>query len=88
MKPENIKEKHAKRKREAAWGVFWFGLIQVLVAAMFVAFCFIPDLPKWLMVCFVVFAVLCLAAILPAVQVLKARWKEIEGGELDAAAKY
>ena len=33
-----------------------------------------------------VLAVLCLVAIIPAIVVLKQRFKEIEGGELDAAA--
>ena len=48
----------------------------------------IPGMPQWCVILFGVLAVLCLALILPALLVLKDRFKEIEGGELDAAGKY
>ena len=88
MKPGNIEERKAARKRGAARGVLIFAVIQVLTAAATGALCFVPDAPGWLVVLFAAMAVLCLVAIIPAIVVLKQRFKEIEGGELDAAAEY
>ena len=85
MKQESIEERRARKKKEAVRGVLGFALFQVFFAVCFVLLRLIPDLPKWLMVCFLVLAALCLVLILPALCVLKARMKEIEGGELDAA---
>lgn len=88
MKQESIEERRARRKKEAVRGVACFAVLQVFCAVCFVLLCPIPDLPKWLIVCFLVLAMLCLVLILPALCVLKARIKEIEGGELDAADQY
>lgn len=88
MKPESIKERKTKRKREAVYGLLGFTLLQVVCAVSFGSLCFIPDLPVWLFVCFFALAVLCLVLILPVVHLLRVRFKEIEGGELDAAAEY
>lgn len=88
MKPENIKAKKAKRKKEAVQGVMFFTLIQLACAACFGSLCFIPDLPGWVAILFAGLAALCLVLIVPAALLLKARFHEIEGGELDAAAKY
>lgn len=88
MKRENTEQRHARQKREAVRGVLAFMLIQLLCAACFGALCLIPNIPARLQVCFLVMAALCLIAILPAVWVLRIRFKEIEGGELDAAGQY
>lgn len=88
MKPESIEEKKAGRKRSAVRGVAFFTLLQVACAGCLAALCFVPELPPWCVILFGVLAVLCLVLIVPAVLLLKARFKEIEGGELDAAAKY
>ena len=88
MKPEGIKEKQAKRKKSAVQGVVLFTLIQLACAVCFGSLCFIPDAPGWMVTLFGVLAALSLALIVPAILVLKARFKEIEGGELDAAGKY
>jgi len=50
--------------------------------------CFLPDCPGWASVLFGVLAVLSLGMIIPALLLLKQRFKEIEGGEQDAAAEY
>ena len=88
MKPENIEERRRARKRSAVRGVLLFALLQLASAACFGALCFIPDMPWWFVALFGVLAVLCLVLILPVVLVLKVRFQEIEGGELDAAGKY
>ncbi len=52
------------------------------------ALCFIPDLPRGVFWLFAALAVLCGLLVIPALVVLKQRFKEIEGGESDAAAEY
>ena len=88
MKPGNIEEVKARRKRSAVMGVVFFALIQLACALAFGAMCFIPDIPGWLFALFLVLALFCLGLIVPAVLLLKDRFEEIEGGELDAAAEY
>ena len=88
MKPDNIEARKARRKREAVHGVLLFALIQLLTAAVFASLCLIPDSPKGLNILWLVLAGICLLTILPAIWLLKGRFKEIEGGELDAAAEY
>ena len=88
MKPESIEARKEQRKRSAVRGVLLFTLLQLACAICFGALCFIPDMPGWCVILFGVLAALSLVLILPAVLVLKDRFKEIEGGELDAAGKY
>ncbi len=88
MKQKNIEAVKARRKREAVRGVALFAGIQLVTAAFMASLCFIPDGPGWLDVLFGALAGLCLAPIVPALALLKTRFKEIEGGELDAAAEY
>ena len=88
MKRESIEEKKAKRKKESVYGVLCFAGLQVVCAAAFGSLCFIPDVPRGVFWCFLVLAVLCLLLIVPALLVLRTRFKEIEGGELDAAGQY
>lgn len=88
--PVNINLKARKRrwKLQAVLGIVFFGLLLLAVAGVFVSLCFIPGLPGWLTV---LFAALALFSILPmgfALVVLIQRFKEIEGGEYDAAAEY
>jgi len=68
--------------------VLFFAGIQVVSAAGFAALCTIPGLPHWAFVLFGALAVLCLLLILPVLRLLKQRFQEIEGGELDEAGKY
>ena len=88
MTPVNIEERRRRRRRSAILGVALFTLLQLACAACFGALCFIPDLPRWLVVLFLSLAVFCLLLILPALLVLKKRFEEIQGGEEDAAAQY
>ncbi len=88
MKRANIEEKKGRRKKEAVYGILIFAAIQLVCAISFGSLCFIPDAPAWLVWTFSGLAVFCLLLIIPALTVLKQRFKEIEGGELDAAGKY
>ena len=88
MKPANIEEKKRRRKRSAVGGVVFFTLLQLACAVCFGALCFIPGMPGWCSALFQGLAALCLLLIIPAVKLLRERFKEIEGGELDAAAEY
>ena len=86
--PESIEEKKRRRRREAVRGVALFALLQAACVAGFAALCWIPDLPKWLFWFFAVLAALCVVPMLIALVALRQRFKEIEGGELDAASQY
>ena len=88
MKQGNIKDKKAVRKREAVYGILVFAVLQIVCAIAFGSLCFMPDIPKGVFWCFFVLAGLCLILVVPALFTLKERFKEIEGGELDAAGKY
>ena len=83
-----IEVQKRRRKRQAVLGVISFALLQAACAACFAALCFIPDLPRWLFRLFWALAGLCGLLVIPALVVLKERFHEIEGGELDAAAEY
>ena len=65
-----------------------FALLQAACAVAFAALCWIPDLPRWLFYLFAALAALSLLPLLAAVKALRQRFKEIEGGELDAAGQY
>lgn len=88
MKLESIEIRKKQRKKEAVYGLLGFAVLQVVCAASFGSLCFIPDIPTWLLVFFLTLVGLCLGLILPVFYLLKVRFKEIEGGELDAAAQY
>ena len=85
--PKNIDLKR-QRKREAVRGVLLFAVIQLACMALFTVLCFIPALPGWCVVLFGVLAVCCVLPLIGALVVLRKRFQEIEGGELDAAAEY
>ena len=88
MKPESIDARKARRKREAVRGVLLFALLQIGCVVAFASLCWIPGLPRWLFYLFAALAILCLLPLLGAVKALRQRFKEIEGGELDAAGQY
>lgn len=85
---ESTKARQARRKRDAVRGLLFFGVLQIVTCVAFLALCFIPGLPQWAITLFLILGILCLAMIIPALLVLRSRFKEIEGGELDAASKY
>lgn len=86
--PVNIEKRRRRYRRQAVLGVALFGLLMLACAACFVALCFIPDLPGWLFWLFAMAGAFCAGLMLPALVVLKQRFQEIKGGELDAAAEY
>lgn len=88
MKPKSIEEHKRKLKKEAVLGVAAAGFFQLLSAGCLFALCLVPDLPQWLWYIFMGLAVFCAVMIIPGVLLLKGRFREIEGGELDAAAEY
>lgn len=88
MRPENTEERRRKEKRSAVRGVVLFGLIQAACAVCLASLCSIPALPRWAFILFAALASLCLVLILLALWVLKERFREIEGGEKDAASQY
>ena len=49
---KSIKEKQARRKRDAVRGLLFFGVLQVITCVAFLALCFIPGLPSGLSPCF------------------------------------
>lgn len=85
---DNIKEKQTRRKWDAVRGLLFFAMLQIITSVACASLCFIPGMPQWAIVLCLVLAILCLALIIPALFVLKSRFREIEGGELDAAGKY
>ena len=88
MKPGNTEEKKSRYKKESVCGVLIFVAMQLVCAIAFGSLCFIPDAPAWVVWMFFGLAAFCLLLIIPALVVLKQRFREIEGGELDAAGEY
>lgn len=86
--PESIEARKARRKREAIRGVVLFALFQAACVVAFLSLCLIPELPRWLFWLLAVLALLSAIPIPVSLVVLRQRFKEIEGGELDAAAQY
>ena len=88
MRHVDTEARRTRQKREAVTGVLLFALIQAACTAVFAALCLIPDLPGWLFCLFIAMAALCLVPLFFAIGVLRQRFKEIEGGELDEAGQY
>jgi len=87
MKQSNT-ERQSRDKKAAVAGVAFFAGLQLVCAASFASLCFIPDAPVWLIALFGALAATCLLLVIPALAVMKQRFKEIEGGELDEASEY
>lgn len=86
--PNSIKATRKQRKQAAIRGVVLFVLLQLACIVCFASLCFIPDLPGWTVTLFAALAVICLIPMILALVVLKQRFREIEGGELDEARQY
>lgn len=82
------KSRKRRQRRQAVLGVALFVLLQAACVVCFAALCFIPDLPRLLVWLFAALAGVCGLLVIPALVVLKQRFQEIEGGEIDAAAEY
>lgn len=85
---KNIEDLHKKQRTDAVRGVLLFGVFQLVCVAGFIMLCLIPDLPRWAVILFAACAVACAAPMAAALAVLKKRFDEIQGGELDAARQY
>lgn len=81
-------EQQSRLKKDAVRGVLLFLLLQIGFAACFIWLCFIPNLPGWTVALFAFLAGMALIVCIPALVVLKQRFHEIQGGELDAAREY
>ncbi len=88
MKRESTEQRRARRKKEAVRSVVIAAVLELAGAALCVSLARTPGMPLGLSIVLFVPAVLYPFLILSAVRVLKARFKEIEGGELDAADQY
>lgn len=88
MRPGSIEEARRRKKRSAAVGVAFYGLLMLGSAAVMAGLCFIPDIPLAAQIALGIAAAGFVLLFLPALWVLRARFKEIEGGESDAAAQY
>ncbi len=87
MRQENI-ETRRTRRRDAVRGALFFVLIQCFAAGVLIWACLLPNMPGWAAGLFAFLAAAVLASLFPAFWVLKERFQEIEGGELDDAGQY
>lgn len=87
MKPKNTDQNKAC-KRGAVRSVALFVLLQLAASALLLWIALTPDIPDWLSKLMLVLAAVNVLSILPSGIVLKQRFQEIEGGELDEAGKY
>ncbi len=85
---KNIEDLHKKQRTDAVRGVLLFGVFQLVCVAGFIMLCLIPDLPRWAVILFAACAAASAAPMAAALAVLKKRFDEIQGGELDAARQY
>lgn len=85
---KNIEDRKKQQKKDAIRGVALFGVLQAACVVCFIALCLIPDLPRWAVILFAALAIASAAPMIAALVVLKQRFHEIQGGELDAARQY
>ena len=85
---QSITERKKSLRRGAVCSVLVFEVIQLGCIGGFTALCLIPDLSTWCVILFTALAVLCICPAIGALTALRRRIREIEGGELDAAAQY
>ena len=85
---KNIERLHKKQRTDAVRGVLLFGVFQLVCVAGFIMLCLIPDLPRWAVILFAALAAASALPMVAALVVLKQRFHEIQGGELDVARQY
>ena len=83
MTPANI-----KRRREALRGALTATVVQILTAAVLLWVRLQGDVPGFVALLLLVLAIIDPGAIVPIWINFRARLKEIQGGEEDAAAEY
>lgn len=87
MKQGSIEQRKARRKRDAVRGVMVVSILQVVTAVVLLWCAWLP-MPRWVSWMFIGMALLSVLTLIPVVSVLRQRFQEIEGGELDEASKY
>ena len=87
MKQSNI-DRRARDKRAAVTGVSCFSGLMLVCSASMASLCFVPDTPVWAIALLAGLSVFFLLFIIPALVVMKQRFKEIDGGELYEASEY
>ena len=77
-----------KRKKDALQSAVLSSVLMLLSGGVLLILCAVYDVKGIWRALLTIAALLDLAAIVPVWILLKKRWKEIEGGEEDAAAQY
>jgi len=77
-----------KRKKDALQSAVLSSVLMLLSGGVLLILCAVYDVEGIWRALLTIAALLDLTAIIPVWILLKKRWKEIEGGEEDAAAKY
>ena len=77
-----------KRKKDALHSAVLSTVMMLLSGGVLLILCAVYDVEGIWRALLTIAALLDLAAIVPVWILLKKRWKEIEGGEEDAAAQY
>ena len=86
--PSDIKQRRRRQKREAVQGVLLFAALRLAsVIVLLWSISLIPELP-WLQVLWGILTLIVGAPDLFVRPILTQRFQELQGGELDAAAKY
>lgn len=83
-----LEERKRRYKRQAITGVLVCVVLLLPCAMICVGLSLFPPLPWWGKALTAAGAVVCIVPVIFSLVVLKQRFKEIEGGELDAAAEY
>ena len=79
---------NTKRRRDALRGALTATVVQILTAAVLLWVRLQGDVPGFVALLLLVLAIIDLGAIVPIWINFRARLKEIQGGEEDAAAEY
>ena len=86
--PNDIEQRRRRQKREAVQGVLLFAALRLAsVIVLLWSISLIPELP-WLQVILGILTLIVGVPVLFVWPILKQRFQEIEGGELDAAGQY
>ena len=86
--PDSTKARKCRQKREAVQGVLFFAAVRIAAGGILLWGSSLAPEFGWLQILLGVLALMVGVPVLFAGIAFKERWKEIEGGELDAAAEY
>lgn len=83
-----LEDRKRRHKRQAVLGVCFCAVLLLPCMIVCIGLSLFPPLPWWGKVLTAAGAFVCIVSVIFSLVVLKQRFKEIEGGELDAAAEY